>query len=561
MNAKGYFAHGVSLQPGDNTFVLTEVDDPGQRREVVIKRDVPPPPISTNVLKISIDTATPDEDTGVSPGDIVQFSVHATPDSRVTIQIGKVTVQLCSPAVVKHALKSKKHSRHGPSVGTNVNLGLDVAYGKMYQKLPSTSSDLYAGFYKVLAGDHWNNVVPKFSLSHGGKTITAQLKAHLTTVPQPILAQTRHDKTIVRVGPNLSRATPLPQDVRVVVDGWHGDQMRCAYSPNYHVWIPKDDLALESANGESGPWPQSTVRTINTLSDDYGADCVIPLSQRLPFQIEQRLKPNTLVLKIFGGIANTDWVTPIVPSEAERELIDHVTFKQASDGVYEVSVELKQSRQWGFFADYNDTSLHLHIKRPPRLVSTAQGQGAKRLDGLVVCIDPGHGGSENGAIGCGGKREADLNLGIALKLRELLDAAGAKVIMTRSTDSLVSLDERVDIANRGKADILLSIHNNALPDGRDPWSEHGTSSYWYHPQAIELARRLKYGVEHVTGFQDLSTRWQNLALTRPSAMVSVLCEIGFVINPDEYAVLEEPVGQEKAAQGLLKGLIDYLNET
>ena len=66
---------------------------------------------------------------------------------------------------------------------------------------------------------------------------------------------------------------------------------------------------------------------------------------------------------------------------------------------------------------------------------------------------------------------------------------------------LASLDERVKIATDAQADFLISIHNNALPDGRDPWQEHGTSSYWYHPQSVELARCLKNAVKEATIFR------------------------------------------------------------
>jgi N-acetylmuramoyl-L-alanine amidase len=321
-----------------------------------------------------------------------------------------------------------------------------------------------------------------------------------------------------------------------------------------HAWIAKDDLTLESLD-ESGPPPLATVRTINTAADSYGADVSIPMNQRLPFQIEQFLKPNRLVMKVFGVTANTDWVAPLSPNGANGSPLDHVTWRQVADGVYEVTAYLNGPRQWGYYADYQDTTLHLHVKSAPHLTPT----GEKVLSGLNICLDPGHGGDENGAIGCGGMREADLNLGIALKLRDMLQAKGAHVIMTRTGDQVVSLDQRVQIARDNKVDILLSVHNNALPDGRDPAKEHGTSSYWYHPQAIEFARSLKSGEIKATGFEDLATRWQNLALTRPSAMIAALYEVAFVVNPDEYAVLESPAGQEKAAQGLLKGIIDYLS--
>ena len=126
---------------------------------------------------------------------------------------------------------------------------------------------------------------------------------------------------------------------------------------------------------------------------------------------------------------------------------------------------------------------------------------------------------------------------------------GATVIMTRrNQNENPSLDERVRLATNSQSDFLISIHNNALPDGRDPWKEHGTSSYWYHPQSVELAKRLKNSVKDASNFIDLGARYQNLALARGTAMPSVLLEIGFMINPDEFTQLIDPEFQNKIAQ-------------
>lgn len=120
-----------------------------------------------------------------------------------------------------------------------------------------------------------------------------------------------------------------------------------------------------------------------------------------------------------------------------------------------------------------------------------------------------------------------------------------------------STSHRVDFAKAKNVDLLISIHNNALPDGRDPNKEHGTSSYWYHPQSQELAASLKNAEAKELGFPDIGARYQNLALCRPTNMPAVLVEVGFVCNPDEYAKLISPASQQAAAQGMLKGLINY----
>lgn len=559
ISAKGYFAHVVTLKPGANTFVVTEVGSPDQKREVTVRREMPAPPISPEQFNLAIATAQPHEDLGIAPGDFIQLSVHATPGADVKVLIGKKTIQLRPAAAVqaevRNARKKKKSAKSKGRMVVNVNMGMDAAYGQTFQRWPGSAPDIYMGFYKVEPDDRWQNLAPKFILNKNGRTTGAAGEGRITTVLQPILAETRHDDTVVRLGPGASRTTPVSAGVRVLVDGWQGDQLRCLYTNTHHVWIARDDLAYESDNNESGPLPQCTVRTINLLNDDYGADIVLPLTQRLPYQIEQHLKPDRLVMHVYGATADTDWVTPLVPGPKQHNLIERVAWKQQADGVYEMTAYLKQPRQWGFKADYQGNDLHLHVKSPPNLSPTA----GKRLNGLVICLDPGHGGSESGAIGCGGKREADFNLGIALKLRDLLNKEGAKVIMTRSGDTDVSLDQRVAIANQNNVDVLLSIHNNALPDGRDPWTEHGTSSYWYHPQSSELAHTLKEGVQKEIAFGDLATRWQNLALIRPSGELAVLAEIGFMVNPDEYAYLEQSAGQEKSARGLLDGLVQFFS--
>src|SRR6185369_13726855 len=122
----------------------------------------------------------------------------------------------------------------------------------------------------------------------------------------------------------------------------------------------------------------------------------------------------------------------------------------------------------------------------------------------------------------------------------------------------VGLQERVDLAVAKHADILISVHNNSLPDGQDPWKELGTSSYWYHPQAVELAKALRKNTQKGIGFPDYGTRFQNLALCRPSEMPACLVEVGFMIHPDEYSTLLSDAGQENAAQGLVAGLEEYL---
>lgn len=560
LNPQGFFAHVVTLKPGENNFELLEKNEKNETaatRKMKIFREVDAPVIADSDIRIKAESFTPAENRGVRIGEIIEFSVSATPDSQVSVLIGKrkITLRTLQAAkIFKAAAASTQHSKGD----LKVNTGMDTAYGQVFQRHPHARRDQYFGYYKITAEDLWSEQKPKVTLTHSDKTIEKELTQTITTVEQPMLAETMHDATIVRLGPNASRTTPLVSDIRLLVDGWIGDQISCLYANNKHVWIDRKDLNFETdsqslkSQAGSGPPPFAQARTINIKSEANGEYISVPLNQRLAYQVEQSMTPNQLKLHIFGVTANTDWVSD---TPEDSKLIEGVSFAQKGDNNYEITVALKGQRQFGYRVDYDGDELRLHIRKPPEVSLN----GEKPLQGLHICVDPGHGGAkEKGAVGCSGIYEATINLAIALKFRDLLEAQGAQVIMTRTTDTEVSLEERVKIADQNNVDLLLSIHNNSLPDGRDPLNEHGSSTYWYHPQSIELGKALKNGLVQKLHFPDIGSRFQNLALTRPSGMQAVLSEVGFMINPDEYAVLISEKGQQDAAQGLLNGLKTYL---
>ncbi len=107
--------------------------------------------------------------------------------------------------------------------------------------------------------------------------------------------------------------------------------------------------------------------------------------------------------------------------------------------------------------------------------------------------------------------------------------------MTRENDVDVSLTDRVNFAKEKDAALLISVHANALPDGADPLKNRGTSVYYYHNQAKPLAESiLKSMTEQLCTHND-KVRQGSLALVRPTASVSVLIEVAYIINPDDYA--------------------------
>jgi N-acetylmuramoyl-L-alanine amidase len=180
------------------------------------------------------------------------------------------------------------------------------------------------------------------------------------------------------------------------------------------------------------------------------------------------------------------------------------------------------------------------------------------LRGQLIAVDPGH--PPGGAIGPTGLTEAQANLGIGLRLRELLQAAGARVMMTRTDSSAVALDARPQMATDSNAVILLSIHNNAFPDGVNPWANAGTSAYYYHPQSAQLARLLQAEILNAIGLRDIGIGRADLALVRATWMPSVLTETSFLMIPEQEAAMRNPDVIDRVARAHLRALEAFLRE-
>lgn len=115
-------------------------------------------------------------------------------------------------------------------------------------------------------------------------------------------------------------------------------------------------------------------------------------------------------------------------------------------------------------------------------------------------------------MGPTGLREKDANLAIALELKRALEDRRALVLMTRSDDSGVALYDRPRIAKGFDPDVFISVHNNALPDGVNPFFNNGSSTFYYHPHSQELAADVQRHLVKATGLPDYGLYHGNFAV-------------------------------------------------
>ena len=190
------------------------------------------------------------------------------------------------------------------------------------------------------------------------------------------------------------------------------------------------------------------------------------------------------------------------------------------------------------------------ISKPPSKIS---------VKNLRIAIDPGHGGASYGAVGPTRLAEKDINLTLALKTADLLRKKGADVFLTRTGDYDVGLYERMDMAEEWGADIFISIHNNAIPDGANPNEYSGMGIYYYNPSDAIFGRCLQRNLLNKTGQVNDGLIYGNLAVPRTSSMVSILIECAYIINPEEEMMLQDVKFQKRFAKGVYLGVKDFLD--
>lgn len=185
------------------------------------------------------------------------------------------------------------------------------------------------------------------------------------------------------------------------------------------------------------------------------------------------------------------------------------------------------------------------------------------LRGKVIVVDPGHGGSNPGAVG-NNTREADNNLSVGLKLRDKLTAAGAKVILTRDTDRTVApegstlgqeLDARVKLAENNHADIFISIHSNDNPDPNIA----GAMTFYHNGKSPQLALAVQSEMIKEMGAVDKGTSPATFYVLRNTSMPGILVEMGFVSNAAEASRLQNNSYRNNIAQGIFSGVVKYFN--
>jgi N-acetylmuramoyl-L-alanine amidase len=389
---------------------------------------------------------------------------------------------------------------------------------------------------------------PEFRAILDGQSIAQTGSGSVTIAPtSPVeIATVSVPEAVARTGSttNHSRLTPLPQGTRATITGRDGEWLRL----DYGGWIK----AAEATIATQGQPVHATMRSAAMADVGDWIELRVPLQSAVPVSVDQ--SRDTLRLQLHNTTAETDiirwldlpWLRGIQWQQLDP---DRVEFR------FEFAPEVHAGQQWGYRVRYDETTLVLSLRKPPVISAD------RPLAGATILLDPGHGGPEDfGTRGPTGYPEKEMTLTISRLIRDRLEARGARVVMTRDDDADLWPRDRVAVIDAVEPTIALSLHYNALPDGGDPIATRGISTFWYHPQAEDLARFLHGQLVTRLDRDSYGAIWSNFALTRPNNTLAVLLEFGFAINPDEYDWIVDPEAQQELAETVADSLAIWMRD-
>ncbi|MBI4248105.1 MAG: N-acetylmuramoyl-L-alanine amidase [Elusimicrobia bacterium] len=507
----GGFLHYLPVSPGEFNLRLSaslEGRTTDAAHTLYVERPLPSP--STGAFEIVAGSVFPASDQSLAAGDWLEVGLSATPGLK-----GEFAIE-----------------------GLRRRLPLAETPGQ---------SGLYRGLYRIRPGDEAQGARIEFKLKRGfWSSLKARAPGRLSAGAAPYVVETATETVVLKTGPGEGYMLFPQKGTRFIVDGAVGQELRAFLSGAESGWLQKNDVRrLEGA----AP-PQAVPYSVKTAAGPGATTVSIGLSEQVPFAIYPAENGGGLTLQLYYTASHINWIV----YDPKDSLVEKITWRQAQTLVTRIDIALNPGQAWwGYGAAYESGQLNIRIRRAPALAGVEPV-----LKGRSIVLDPGH-ASGNGAVSPLGYFEKDVNFLIARPLKEMLEKAGARVALTRGATEEVSLTARPDIARTGGGELFVSIHNNALPDGTNPFAEpRGFSVYYYHPHSMALAGAVHKAFQKNIPLPDEGLRYGNLYVARMPEMPAILVECAYMIFPEQEEKLLQADFQKNLAASIYEGIEKFL---
>lgn len=490
----------------------------------------------------------------VVQGERLEASVRATPGAEVALLLpGGTRVPLTEePAAERHV--GFALDRTVPQEGVSRYSGLFRAEAPLFH--PAADGD---GETPALAPEGCRNAEGTgasdpalLELTLGGDTLRVPFPTCIAVLaPAELRAATvdtdRPDSMAVgRLAPGGDQAweyfwwsgTPL------ALDGEVPGYFRVRLAEDLHAWISRGDVVL--GPGASPPPRGEVGPAIELEPTDDGVEIRFHGTDLGPYRVEP--SERGLGVEFYGATGRPAFVG----HGAGEGFVDRVHWDQVTDERFRFQVDLHEPL-WGF-RHHRDARgrLVVELRRPPRV------DPEDPFRGLLIAVDAGH--PPGGAVGPTRLKEAEVTLPVSRRLVRLLEERGARVVEVRPDTATLGLFDRVMAVQESGADLSVSVHFNAFPDGVDPFPNNGTAVFYFWPQAVPLARHLQRALVAELGLRDVGIRFQNLAMARIGWMPAVLTESLFMMIPLQEAALRDETVLQRIAEAHVRGLERFLTE-
>lgn len=513
----GAFVGLVDLSDGFNSIIFGVRDSLGVLSDtLVVYRPPIPKPLPEIPTEVAAERVFPADDVYLSPGDRLEVEFWGSPGGQASFSLDKIA----------------KNVRLFEMPGSNRT---DRGHYKGYVTIPDVET------YKP------KQVIFKFRGKDNRRIKFYSMgKLHILSPMISLIGTTVDSINLIRTEPDGEIWMELQKGIQLETIAEQGGFKKVRLADDAVGFIVSNSLRPLPLGFQL---PYASIGSIATTEDDDWIKLRINISDRVPFYIEQILQPAALEITFYRARLAPQWI--MYPQSDET--IRTIRWRQHSGEKFILRIELNQTQQWGFWGRYVGKQFRLNIRKTPRI----SPQPDSLFRDLTITIDPGHGGEFEGAVSATGMFEKDVNLKYAMMVADSLKALGARVVLTRTEDTTLTLASRIALARDANSHIFVSLHNNSIGAATNPLRPRGTSTYYTVPQSQEIAKTV-YHRMLALGLEPFGRISSTYYVTRQTDMISFIVEAAFMTHPEDEMLLLDSEFLPRLAGSVVAGIKDFV---